>query len=139
MKSWVTFTYEDGTRVVCEQGTGAPSGLSFEGEKGTLDVTRGKLELQPAELREAAANPGPVRLEVSTNHHANWLEAIRSRRRPIADVAIGHRSATVCHLGNIALRVGRPIRWDPIRQEILGDTEAQAMLSRPYRAPWQPV
>jgi hypothetical protein len=51
-------------------------------------------------------------------------------------VAIGHRSATVCHLGNIAIRVGRKIAWDPVKERIVGDSEAAAMLSRPYRSPW---
>ena len=52
-------------------------------------------------------------------------------------VEIGHRSATVCHLGNIAIRLGRPIRWDPVKEQIVGDTEAAAMQSRPYRDPWK--
>jgi hypothetical protein len=56
---------------------------------------------------------------------------------PVCDVEIGHRSATVCHLGNIVARLGRSIRWDPVREQIVEDKEAQAMVDRPYREPWQ--
>ena len=73
----------------------------------------------------------------SGNHHANWLECIKTRKLPICDVEIGHRSATVCHLGNIAVRLGRSIKWDPVKEEFIGDTDAPNMLSRPYRAPWK--
>jgi hypothetical protein len=73
----------------------------------------------------------------SGNHYQNWLDCIRSRKPPICDVAIGHRSATVCHLGNIAIRIGRKIAWDPTKQAIVGDDEAAAMPARPYRAPWK--
>ena len=52
-------------------------------------------------------------------------------------MAIGHRSATVCHLGNIAIRTGRKLTWDPAKEQIVGDKEAAAMLSRPYRKPWE--
>ena len=77
-----------------------------------------------------------VRLPVSKNHHLNWFESIKSRKLPICDVAIGHRSATVCHLGNIAARLGRKIKWDPAKEEIAGDTDAAKRLSYTYRAPW---
>jgi hypothetical protein len=62
---------------------------------------------------------------------------MKSRQKPICDVEIGHRSATVCHLGNIACRLGRKIAWDPGKEQISGDAEAAAMLTRPYRAPWR--
>lgn len=136
MRSWITYTYDDGVKVICEQGTKARGGCTFEGEKGTLYVTRGKIEANPAAILGADLPAGAVRLEVSKNHHANWLDAVRTRAKPIADIEIGHRSATVCHLGNIAARIGRPIRWDPAKETILGDTEAAGMLERPYRSPW---
>jgi Oxidoreductase family, C-terminal alpha/beta domain len=61
---------------------------------------------------------------------------VKSRAKPICDVEIGHRSATVCHLGNIAIRLGRKINWDPVKEIIVGDEEAAKWVSRPYRAPW---
>jgi hypothetical protein len=77
-----------------------------------------------------------VRLYESNDHYGNWLDCIRTRKLPICDVAIGHRSATVCHLGNIAIRSQKTVRWDPIKERMIGDDELQAMTSRPYRAPW---
>lgn len=134
--SEVVYRYDDGTEVRLRQGLGDPNGVRFEGTDGTLFVARGKLEADPAELVEVEDGPEVVRLERSGNHHQNWLDCIRSRERPICDVEVGHRSATVCHLGNIALRVVRPLAWDPSEEVIMGDEEAGAMLARPYRAPW---
>jgi predicted dehydrogenase len=137
MTSRVDFTYDDGVVVRCEQGTkGIRGGVTFEGERGTIFVTRGKLESDPDEIAREPLSAGDTRLYVSRDHHANWLECIRSREKPICDVEIGHRSATVCHLGNIACRLGRKIAWDPAREEITGDSEAAAMVRRPYREPW---
>jgi hypothetical protein len=70
------------------------------------------------------------------NHARNFLDCIRSRRTPISDLESAHRTATACHLGNISLRLGRSLKWDPKAETILGDTEAAKMLVRAYRAPW---
>jgi len=131
----ITYKYANGPTVLC--GQDYPGGVTFEGEKGTLFVDRGKIESKPGEIAKEIVTDADVRLYVSKNHHKNWLECIRSRKAPICDVEIGHRSASVCHLGNIAVRTGRAITWDPVKEQILGDPEAAAMLSRPYRTPWQ--
>jgi predicted dehydrogenase len=128
----LVYTYASGVPVSC--GQKHKGGVTFEGEKGSLWVNRGKIESTPAEILK---NPQVTEhLYVSKNHHANWLDCIKTRKAPICDVSIGHRSATVCHLGNIALRTGRKITWDPAKETIVGDSEAAAMLSRPYRSPW---
>jgi hypothetical protein len=62
---------------------------------------------------------------------------MKTRQKPISDVEIGHRSTSAPHLGNIALRTGRKIRWDGAKEQIVGDAEASKMLNRPYRAPWK--
>jgi predicted dehydrogenase len=134
--SEVVYTYDDGLQVRCRQGLGDPNGIRFEGSDGSLFVARGKLEADPAEILDEPSGAVATRLEVSRNHFENWIACIKDRNRPICDVEIGHRSATVCHLGNIAARLGRPISWDPAREAIDDDDEAAAMLSRPYRAPW---
>ncbi len=72
-------------------------------------------------------------------HARNFLDCVKSRERPIADIEDGHRTTTACHLANISLRVGRKIRWDAGREEIPGDREAAEMLERPYRKPWDGV
>jgi len=131
----LTYTYASGLRVLA--GNQHPGGVTFEGARGTLHVNRGRLEATPPELLRWKPGVGATRLMVSRNHHQNWRESIRSGQLPICDVAIGHRSATVCHLGNIALRSGKAVTWDPAREVITGDAEQARMVSRPYRTPWR--
>jgi predicted dehydrogenase len=128
------YRYANGVTVHC--GMSEKGGTTFEGDRGTVFVNRGKFEATPAELVKQPLKESDVHLYVSKNHHDNWLECIKTRKLPICDVEVGHRSATVCHLGNIAIRVGRKITWDPAREVIVGDDEAAQMVSRPYRAPW---
>ncbi|MDG3005338.1 Gfo/Idh/MocA family protein [Paludisphaera mucosa] len=135
--SRIVYTYDDGVRLVCLQGEGSGHSVQFEGETGSIGVSRGSIASTPKELIHEPLGEKDVHLQVSKNHHQNWLDCIRSRERPICDLAVGHRSATVCHLGNIAIRTGRKIAWDPKAETIVGDPEAAAMLSRPYRAPWR--
>jgi predicted dehydrogenase len=134
-KCEITYGYSNGVKVVC--GMAEKGGCTFIGEKGTIYVTRGKIESTPPELIKETLKENDVRLYASGNHHQNWLECVRSRKLPICDVEIGHRSATVCHLGNIAVRTGRKIAWDPAKEQITGDAEAQAMVGKAYRAPWK--
>jgi hypothetical protein len=72
-------------------------------------------------------------------HVRNFLDCVKSRKRPIADVEDGHWTTVACHLANLSLRTGRKLRWDPVKEEIIGDREAAAMMRRPYRAPWDGV
>lgn len=122
--------------VVGQEQKDIPGGTTFIGEKGRIFVNRGKLTSDPAGIIAEPLKESDVHLTVSKNHHQNFLDCIKSRELPICDVEIGHRSATACHLGNIVIRLGRKIAWDPKLETIPGDKEAAAMLSRPYRAPW---
>lgn len=132
----LTYTYADGTKILCTLGNGGnPQGATFEGDKGSIYVTRGKITASDPEILKA--DRSKVKLYNSPGHHKDWLACIATRKRPVCDVEIGHRSATVCHLGNIALRTGRKINFDPVKEQITGDSEANAMLTRPYRAPWK--
>jgi predicted dehydrogenase len=134
----LTHTYATGVKVIVGQGQkDIPGGVTFIGEKGRLFVDRSKITSDPPELAKSEPGSGAIKLEVSKNHYQNFLDCVKSRQRPIADVEIGHRTATVCHLGNTALRLGRKIQWDPAREQIVGDDQAAAMLSRPYREPWK--
>ena len=94
------------------------------------------LETSPANIAEEPLSDSDVHLYESKDHYGNWLDCIHSRKLPICDVAIGHRSATVCHLGNIAIRSQKKVHWDPVKEQIVGDNELAQMISRPYRAPW---
>lgn len=132
-----THTFANGVQLTVGQlQDDIPLGATFIGTAGRMYVDRGKLESDPAELIKQPLPSDAVRLEVSNDHTQNFLDCIKSRKAPISDVEIGHRSATLCHLGNIAVRLGRKIRWDATAEKILNDPEAQAMLSRPSRAPW---
>jgi predicted dehydrogenase len=137
--SRIVYTYDDGVKILCELGAKKETrgGCTFEGEEGSIYVNRRTIESTPAEIAREPLSKDDVHLYVSRDHYANWLDCIKSREAPICDVAIGHRSATVCHLGNIAVRTGRPIKWDPSGEQVVGDTEAAAMQARPYRSPWK--
>lgn len=127
------FTYANG--VVMYHG--GPSGCTFEGTKGTLYVDRNKIESNPANILEAKIGENEFHVEPSDNHHRNWIDAIRSRKKPICDVEIGHRSATVCELGQIGYDLRRPLNWDPVKERFINDDEANKLLSRPLRDPWK--
>jgi hypothetical protein len=134
----VTLTYANGAQVIVgQQQKDIPGGCTFIGEKGRIFVDRGKITASDEAIVKTELPTDAVRLYVSKNHPQNWLDCIASRKLPVADVEIGHRTATACHLANIALRVGRKIQWDPVAEQIVGDAEAAAMANRPYRAPWK--
>jgi len=69
----------------------------------------------------------------------DWLNSMRTRKRPLCEVEDGQRVSISCHLANMSLRLGRAIRWDPEKEQVIGDREAAAMCVRPYRAPWDGV
>jgi len=135
LPSWfeITYTYANGIKVFC--GTDHRIGTTFEGQDGIIYCDRGKLESTVKGALDPL-QPDEVHLVESKNHHQNWFECIVSRKLPICDVAIGHRSASVCHLGNIAIRTGHKIKWDPAREVIVDDPAASKLLAYAYRAPW---
>ena len=134
----VTYKYANGTVLLCSNDTGKyPVGTTFEGERGTIVVKRGSVESTPEEILAEPLDDKAIRLYASNEHHQNWLDCIKSRKAPICNVEIGHRSATVCHLGNIAVRTGKKVTWDPVKQQITGDAELAGWTTRPYRAPWK--
>lgn len=132
-------TYASGVTLTCltSKSGGPGSGANFYGSAGTIRVERGVLQTTPVELAKEKIGPEEINLPRSRDHHGNFLECIRSRQLPIADVAIGHRSATVCHLGNIAMELGRKLQWDPQAERFVGDDEANRLTSRALRAPWK--
>jgi len=120
--------------VVMELGKGPAGGAIFIGQKGTVTIDRGKCRSDPPEIAEKALKSAAGGGE---SHKGNWAACIKSRAKPVADVEIGHRSATVCHLGNIARYLGRKLRWDPAKEVFTGDAEANTYLDRPRRKPYQ--
>ncbi len=127
----ITYKYADGVTMLC--GQDYPAGTKFVGDKGSILVVRGKLTASAPEVLKHAVT---VKLDDSRSHHGNWLDCVRTRKNPVADVEIGHRSATVCHLGNLAVRTGRKVAWDPAKEAVVGDSEAAKLVDKAYRAPW---
>jgi hypothetical protein len=129
-----------------------PHGIAFYGSKGALFADRVGFEVYPeprGETGPGAPNASggtregfrAERVEVAGEdatglHLKNFIECVRTRQKPAADVEIGHRSTIVPHLGNIAFRTGRKIRWDTQREEIVDDPKASEFLDRPARKPW---
>jgi hypothetical protein len=119
-------------------------GAVFICEKGKLEINRNKFTSNPPEIADELRKHLDVAEEErkwSDNlalwqarwHMQNWLDCIRSRNQPVADVEIGHRSISVCHLANIARAIGRPLRWDAAHEKFLDDEEANRYLDRPRR------
>ena len=134
----LTYTYANGVQVtVGQKQDDIPQGATFVGTEGRIFVNRGKLSSDPKEVIEQEVADLPTQLYRSKNHVGNFLDCVRSRELPICDVEIGHRSASVCHLGNIVARLGRSIEWDPAQEQIVGDAEAHAMTDKEYRRPWR--
>jgi predicted dehydrogenase len=116
---------------------GGPSGCTFEGSEGTIYVDRDKLECTPKTILEQPLGDKDVRLYPATDHRKNWLECIRGKKATICPAETGHRSATVCHLGNIGYQLRRALKWDPEKEQFVDDDEANKLTGRALRAPWK--
>jgi predicted dehydrogenase len=130
--------YADGTPM--DVAGGFPeirSGTKWIGEYGWVWVDRGTQETYPAGLWGEHIGPEENRLYKSRDHYQNFLDCVRNRGETITPIETAHRSASVGHLGVIAIELGRKIRWDPETETILDDPEARRLLSRSYRSPWQ--
>lgn len=124
--------------------SGKTNGMFFHGTEGTLFVDRQGLEVIPEKRKAGESTVDRTRgftVENSNQHHLDhmkdFIECVRSRKTPIADIETGHRSTTTALLGNIAYRTGSRIEWDGARERIVGDAKASAYLSREYRSPWK--
>ena len=111
-------------------------GVRFEGTEGWLRVGSKGIESDPVSIKDSALGGNDTRLYVSENNYRNFIDCVKSRKSPIQPVETGHRTASLCHLGNIAMILKRKIKWDPEKETIVGDSEAAGMAARPLRAPW---
>jgi predicted dehydrogenase len=125
------FVYDDGV----EMFHGGPDDCTFEGTEGIIRVGRSRFVTEPESLAEPLPD-GAERVDAAGDHYDNFLASIRGEARPVAPAEVGHRTATVCHLGVIGYALRRPLTWDPAAERFVGDDEANALISRPYRAPW---
>jgi predicted dehydrogenase len=130
-------TYENGVRLVVSNEE--KGGVTFEGSDGWVWVTRGDIDASPKALLDRDTGSDEVRLYESDDHHRNFIDCVRSRKEPIAPIEQAHRTITIAHLGNIAMRLGKDLEWDPKAERIVNDQEANRMLVRPMRDPWKIV
>ena len=134
----VTARYANGVELIMGGGVGLRFGTKWIGDRGWVWVSRGDaIETSPAELMNERFGPDEIHLYRSPGHHRNFLDCIKSRRITIAPCEVAHRSATPGHLGQIAMLLGRKIRFDPATEQITGDAEANRLLGRPMRSPWR--
>jgi hypothetical protein len=114
------------------------NGILFEGTEGRFFVNRGKIAGKPVEdLKDKPLPDGAIEEiyggKVSENHTANFIEGMKARKQPISDVWTHNRMLEICHLSNIAMRLNRALEWDPVKREIVGDSEANSFLARESR------
>ncbi len=146
----VTFTWSGGVRHVAKttrddnifggvvNRNGQRNGLKFEGTDGWIWVTRGDIDASKDDIITTPLPASAVRLEASGDHMGNFFACVRSRKDPIAHVEVGHRSASLCHLAAIAMRLRRPLKWDSATEQFVGDSaaEANAYVAREMRKPY---
>ena len=129
-----------------------PNGIKFEGTDGWIFVTRGNyqatasdpvnpdgtkpLDASDPRILTSVITPAEIYLPVSTDHHGNWIEAIKSKKEPIAPVEVAHRSCSACLVHHIAMKLKRKVYWDPQAEKFKNDAEANAMLARKQRRPY---
>ncbi len=128
--------YANGVELICKTDPKKWTGVRFEGTEGWIELGK-RFETYPKSLQDSVIGPNEIHLYKSAEHHRNFLDCIKTGRDPVAPVEAGHRSATICHLGNIAMILKRKLRWDPVNEKFIGDEQANRMLDRPRRAPWR--
>ena len=133
----LTYKYANGTIMTRDAISKNTPGVRFTGTEGWIEVSREHLIASPENLLRQTIGPNEIHLYESKEHPDNFLECIRTRRRPASDAEVGCRSITVCHLGNLAYWLRRPLRWDPQNERFLNDPEADRMRSRAMRSPWR--
>lgn len=143
--------YDNG--VVMFTSGGYPNGIRYEGTEGWIWVSRGNyvasssdpvvasksakaLDASDPKILTSQIGENEIRLTRSDEHHGNWLDAIQGKTELLSPVEIGHRACSVCLISHIAMKMGRKLAWDPVKEEFINDPEANTHLSRPQRRPW---
>ena len=133
---YLTYRYANGITMTHED-FGRGYAVMFEGSEGTIEISRGFFESDPKNLVKKKLKSDDVRLYKSENHYKDWIQSIRSRKAPICDVETGHRTATICHLGNIAYQLKRPLQWDPEKEKFINDSKANKLRTKKMRKPYK--
>lgn len=128
--------YANGLELTCR--TQEKELYRYEGTEGWIQMPTYSTDwtCYPESLKTTVIGPDEIHLYKSNDHHRNFIDCIKSRRPTAAPAEIGHRSTSICQLGNIAMRLGRKLNWDPTAERFTDSDEANQMLSRPMRSPW---
>ncbi|SKB55292.1 Gfo/Idh/MocA family protein [Dyadobacter psychrophilus] len=132
----LVYKYANGVEVIHRPMEGKQH-CHFVGSDGEVFVARGELRTTPETLKDKLFNKEDYKVYVSDNHYKDFLNAIRTRKPPICDVEVGHRTASICNLGNIAYRLQRSLLWNPKKEEFKKDKEANQLLGRDMKAEWK--
>ena len=149
----VTYKYANG--VMMTVGDTGDNGILFTGDAGRLFVNRGKITGAPVDALKTnplsredwkvydydnlERPPRAGKLDAIVNHMGNFFDCVQSRRMPVSDVVGSHRTVSTCHLGNISMRLGRPLKWEPNQEEFIDDKEANTWLKRDQRKGFETV
>jgi len=128
--------YANGTRLIIRTGLRFGScPVRFEGEEGWVETgDSGEIEVHPASLLQERKFLGGYPAD---NHVREFLDCVKSRRQPSSTADVAHHSITACHAANVCVRLGVPVKWDPVKEEFIGNEEANRLRTRPYRQPWR--
>ena len=133
----VECTYASGVKMIFADNRQEKQGVVFEGDEGWVYVRRGFIDAEPKSLLSEKLGPNDVHLHVSRGgHQQDFINGIKTRGETACPIEVAHRSNSICQLSDIAIRLGRPLRWDPEAEQFINDAEADRMLSRAMRAPW---
>ncbi|MCP4613830.1 MAG: Gfo/Idh/MocA family oxidoreductase [Planctomycetes bacterium] len=127
--------YANGVKLICTP-SGVGGAVRFEGTEGWVHMDWNSFRTHPESLTDTVIGPNEIHLYQSSDHKRNFLDCIKSGRDPITPVEVGHRSASICHLANIAMRLNRKLRWNPDKENFINDEQANRLLSKPVRTPW---
>jgi len=126
--------YANGLELICRTQDSEP--LRLEGTDGWIEIQNEKPTYYPESLKTSVIGPNEIHLYQSEEHHRNFIDCIKTHRETAAPAEIGHRSTSICHLGNIAMTLKRKLSWDPEQERFINDEPANRMLSRAIRSPW---
>ena len=132
----LVYKYANGTEMIHRPVEGK-NYCHFIGTDGEVWVTRGELKTTPVTLKDKVFKEDDYKVYVSDNHYRDFLNAIRKRSKPVCDVETGHRTASICNLGNISYQLQRSLKWDPVKEEFEKDREANDLLGRKMRKEWK--
>ncbi len=137
----VRYTYANGVTMRMRTRTDGicDGNIIFYGDKGYLNVSRSKLRSNPESILKETIVDGENRLYKSRNHFENWIACVKSRKNPVSDLAIGHKTTNLCNIGNIVMQLQRKLKWDPMNERFENDDMANRMLTRSMRGPWSLV